>query len=376
MPMPSLPLMKTVKILAATAAALLLAACGPKTVIDGTLQDKADAPVIVKLLDVNKYQVLDTVKTDAAGAFSFKPELEKGCPEFIYLFYGDRKIASLILKQGDHVTVTADTLGNYTVEGSDESLLLQEVEGDYAQFMLDMARLSSDPDAAQELSRRYVDYYRRSVRYVMEHPKSLTSVPVLFHRVNDGLAVFDQPTDGILFGSICDSLKTVYPDSRYVKALENEATRRTNILQITQRLQDAEQVGYFNIDLPNLAGTKTKLSDVEAKVIMLYFWATTDEQKLFNMDTLIPIYKDFQGRGFEIYAVSLDVDKSAWASVVKAQELPWVNVCDTRGDQSPLIGQYGLKSLPAAYFLVDGEMDPNADIQDAAAMRRYLQSKL
>ena len=376
MPMPSLPLMKTVKILAATAAALLLAACGPKTVIDGTLQDKADAPVIVKLLDVNKYQVLDTVKTDAAGAFSFKPELEKGTPEFIYLFYGDRKIASLLLKQGDHVKVTADTLGNYTVEGSDESLLLQEVEGDYAQFMLDMARLSADPDATQELSRRYVDYYRRSVRYVMEHPKSLTSVPVLFHRVNDGLAVFDQPTDGILFGSICDSLKTVYPDSRYVKALENEATRRTNILQISQRLQEAEQVGYFNIDLPNLAGTKTKLSDVEAKVIMLYFWATTDEQKLFNMDTLIPIYKDFQGRGFEIYAVSLDVDKSAWASVVKAQELPWVNVCDTRGDQSPLIGQYGLKSLPTAFFLVDGEMDPNADIQDAAAMRRYLQSKL
>ena len=94
MPMPSLPLMKTVKILAATAAALLLAACGPKTVIDGTLQDKADAPVIVKLLDVNKYQVLDTVKTDAAGAFSFKPELEKGCPEFIYLFYGDTRIAA------------------------------------------------------------------------------------------------------------------------------------------------------------------------------------------------------------------------------------------------------------------------------------------
>ena len=74
--------------------------------------------------------------------------------------------------------------------------------------------------------------------------------------------------------------------------------------------------------------------------------------------------------------MSLDVDKSAWASVVKAQELPWINVCDTRGDQSPLVTQYGLNSLPAAYFLVDGDLDPNADIQDAAAMRRYLQSKL
>ena len=83
--------------------------------------------------------------------------------------------------------VTADTLGNYTVEGSEESLLLQEVEGDYAQFMLDMARLSADPDANQELSRRYVEHYRRSVRYVMEHPHSLTAVPVLFQRVNEGM---------------------------------------------------------------------------------------------------------------------------------------------------------------------------------------------
>ena len=236
--------MKTVRIFAALGAALLLAACGPKTVIDGTLKDKADAPVIVKLLDVNKYQVLDTVKTDAAGAFSYQAEIQEGCPEFIYLFYGDRKIASLLVKKGDHITVSADTLGFYTVDGSEESILLQEVENDYAQFITDMSRLVNAEDADQELSRRYVDYYRRSIRYVMEHPKSLTSVPVLFHRVNDGLAVFDQPTDGIVFGSICDSLKTVYPESRYVKALEREAERRTNLLQINQRLQDAEQIGF------------------------------------------------------------------------------------------------------------------------------------
>ena len=374
--MPFSPRMKTVKIVAALAVASLLAACGPKTVIDGTLQDKADAPVVVKLLDVNKYQVLDTVRTDASGAFCYKPELKENCPEFIYLFYGDKKIASLLLKPGDQVKVTADTLGNYTVEGSDESLLLQEVEGDYAQFMLDMARLSADPDDTAELSRRYVDYYRRSVRYVMEHPKSLTVVPVLFQRVNDGLAVFDQPTDGIIFGSICDSLKTVYPDSRYVLALEKEAARRNNILQINQRLNDARQVGFFDMELPTLSGANAKLSESEAKVVMLYFWATTDEQKLFNMDTLIPVYNEFHDRGFEIYAVSLDVDKTAWATVVRSQQLPWINVCDTRGSQSPYVSLYGLETLPAAFFLVNGEMDPNASVTDAASMRKYLQARL
>ena len=370
--------MKTARILAAAVAALLLAACGPKTVIDGTLKDKADAPVIVKLLDVNRYQVLDTVKTNASGAFTYKVDLPTANPEFIYLFYGDRKVASLLLNQGDRVKVVADTLGNYSVEGSAESLLLQEVENEYAQFLVDMDRFASSeaPDANQELSRRYVDYYRRSTRYVLEHSKSLTAVPVLFQRVNENLAVFEQPTDGILFQSVCDSLKTVWPESRYVKALEREAARRTNVMEISQALGRADEIGFFDIDLPATDGSQAKLSALDAKVVMLYFWSTTAEQKMFNMDALIPIYNEFHGRGFEIYAVALDADKTTWASAVRNQKLPWVNVCDTRSAASSYIGLYGIASLPTAYFLVDGELDGNANVTDAASIRTYLRSKL
>lgn len=370
--------MKTVKVLSVLATALLLAACGPKTVIEGTLKDKADAEVIVKLLDVNKYQVLDTVRTNTSGAFRYQPELKKNCPEFLYVFYGDRKVASLLLNQGDHVKVTTDTLGNYTVEGSEESLRLQEVENEYAQFLLDMSRLSAQegPEAAHELSRRYVDYYRRSVRYVMENTKSLTVIPVLYQRVNDGLGVFDQPTDGILFSTVCDSLKTVYPESRYVKALEKEATRRTQAMEMGQRIREAGEIGYFDISLPAMDGSEKKLSDMEGKVVMLYFWATTAEQKMFNLDALLPIYREFHGRGFEIYAVSLDVDKTAWASAVRNQALPWMNVCDTRGVNSPYINLYGISSLPTAFFLVDGELDGEASVKDAASIRAYLQKKL
>ena len=370
--------MKTARIIAAALAALTLAACGQKTVIDGTLAGKADAPVVVKLLDVNKYQVLDTVRTDVVGAFHCDVDIEKNCPEFIYLFYGDRKIASLLLNQGDRVKVHADTLGNYTVEGSPESQLLQEVESEYAQFLIDMDRVASSdaPDVNQELSRRYVDYYRRSLRYVVEHSKSLTAVPVLFQRVNDGLAVFDQPTDGILMNNICDSLKTVYPDSRFVKALEGEAARRNQVLELNQRLQSAREVGFLDMKLPTLDGSEVSLSQVEGKVVMLYFWATTAEQKMFNLDAILPLYNEFHGRGFEIFAVSLDADKTAWASAVRNQQLPWVNVCDTRGSDSPYVNLYGLSSLPAAFFLVNGELDGDADATDAASIRKYLQRKL
>jgi len=50
------------KFIALAAAAVALAACGQKAVINGTLADAPSSEVIVKLLDVNKYKVLDTVE--------------------------------------------------------------------------------------------------------------------------------------------------------------------------------------------------------------------------------------------------------------------------------------------------------------------------
>ena len=114
------------------AAVFAVAACGSKAKIDGTLESAPSSEVIVKLLEVNRYEVLDTVKTDAAGKFSYKVAVEKGQPEFVYLFYKDTKVASLLLETGDKVRVSADTLGKFTVEGSEESAKLAQIEQDYA----------------------------------------------------------------------------------------------------------------------------------------------------------------------------------------------------------------------------------------------------
>ena len=208
------------------------------------------------------------------------------------------------------------------------------------------------------------------------NPRSLTVVPVLFQQVNPSFPVFSQPTDGILMRSICDSLKTVYPESRYVKALEKEAERRLSQLEVNNRLLDAEEVGFIDISLSGMDGKERKLSENLGKVTMVYFWQATAEQKMFNLDSLVPIYEAFRAKGFEIFAVSLDEDKAAWASAVRNQNLPWVNVCDTRGAQSSYVFAYGVSKLPMAWFIVDGTIDQDARVSDAASLREYLRRKL
>lgn len=358
-------------------ALLVLASCGKNTRILGEVAQAPQQKIVVKLLEVNRFRDLDTLTTDASGAFSYGLNIAKGKPEFIYLFYGDRQIASLLLQKGDYVQVFTDTLGAYRVVGSEESLKLQKVENAYNACIRDMSRILARqeyPDAA--LSRRYVAYYRDRVSYVLSNAHSLTVVPVFFQQLNDGLPVFGQPTDGILMQQVCDSLKTVYPDSRYVKALEKEADRRMQAMRLNDKLKDAQEIGYVDLDLPGMEGTSVKLSEHLGKVTMVYFWSSTAEQKMFNLDALIPLYEEFHDKGFEIYAVALDEDKYQWATAVRNQKLPWVNVCDIRGVMAPCVPAYGVTSLPMAWFIVDGTIDADAGVRHAADIRNYLKKKL
>ena len=364
-------------VLGAILCAMLFSCDKGKTYINGVVKDAPESELIVKLLDVNRFQVLDTLKTGEDGAFSYTMDIKEAQPEFVYLYYKDRQVASLLLQKGDVVHVETDTLGAYKVEGSEESLNLQKVENAYNACVRDISRIITNPlQGNAAISRRYIAYYRDRVEYVIGHPYSLTVVPVFFQKINDGLPVFSQATDGLLMRSIADSLKTVYPESKYVKALEKEADRRVSEMELSAKIRQAEEVGYIDINLPGVEGKKIKLSDVESKVTMVYFWATTNEQKMFNLDALKPIYEEFHNKGFEIYAVSLNVDKAEWGKAMRNQNLPWVNVCDTRGVDSPYIGLYGVSSLPMAWFIVDGEIDTSANVRNAADIRSYLKKKL
>ena len=373
------------KIILAAAAVIGLAACTHTAKVKGVISDAPSSEVIVKLLNVNQYQVIDTVKTDAAGKFACKVEVAKGQPEFVYLFYGERKIASLLLAAGDRVTVLADTLGVSTVEGSEESVKLASVEADFAAAKSLMTAVSAkllsakESEAAElreQLSKAYIDYYRSRVLYIMQNSRSLTVVPVLFQNLTEALPVFGQATDAIHFTNAADTLETVYPDSKYVKALRKEAQKRVSQMELVSRITSAQQVNFLDIELPDNKANKVKLSDVHKKVTLVYFWTASDvAQKMFNLDVLAPVYEKYHDRGFDIYQVSLDVDNGLWARVIREQKLPWTNVSDISGGASRYVLAYNLTKLPSA-FLIGADSMVNATITDEASLSAAVEKAL
>ena len=374
------------KIISFVAAMVALVSCGSNARIDGTLTDAASSEVIVKLLETNRYEVLDTLKTDAAGHYSYKVDVAQGQPEFVYLFYKDRKIASLLLEAGDKVSVVSDTLGHSTFEGSEESVKLAEVEKAYAEALREFEDISllmgaatdqADFDRlAQDMSKAYVAYYRDRVRFIMENSKSLTVIPVFYQLLGENLPLFSQNTDAILFKNIADSLEIVYPESKYVKALRRDAEMRFGYLELQERIINADEVGYPEIELPDLEGKMRKLSDMESRVVIITFWSASQaEQNMFNIEFFKPLYEQYHSKGMDIYQVSLDVDKTLWATTVRAQKLPWTNVCDSRGGASPYVSLYNLSAIPAAFIIADGEL-VDGKVVDEASLRKLLDDLL
>jgi len=351
-----------------------------------TVADDPSGQVVVKLLDVNTYKLLDTLQLDKRGQASYKMEVAEAQPEFVYFFRGDKRLAAAVVLPGDRINIEADTLGKYTVSGSEESALLQQVDQSFSSFIAAMTTAMKplegntspelEEEVNKELSHLYVEHYREALKFMLEHPYSITNVPVAFQKVNDSFPVFNQETDGIHMSNIADSLQTVYPDSKYVKALAKEAERRMNLMRMNTSLRNAGEMSFPDIVASDIKGEKVALSELDSKVIIVHFWTATDAaQKLFNNDVLKPLYKDFHSKGLEIYAVGVDADKSLWASTVKSQELPWINVCDGLGVSSPIVRNYNLGALPSSVVLVDGEIT-SEDVSSTDKLRKLLNAKL
>ena len=328
-------------------------------VIDAQI-DGADAKqILVTKLSVNQLRFVDTLRTDSKGAVTGKIALTEETPNFYYLSYNGRRLVSLVLKPGDKVKLTADTLGrNVTVEGSQESALMQKYDMDLAAAVSQFESLSSQLGKAMEakdakaeaqlnaeLSKLYVKHKQNTIKSIMQNPYALANVQALYQSIMPGLPVFGGENDHFIFQRVHDSLATLYPESVYVKSLQEQIKAAEDLKLLAGRIENA--VNAKNVELASLEG----------KPFILMFWAVADpNQKMFNNE-LKEVYNKYKGQGLEIYQVAVDTDKTAWATAVKEQELPWISVCDGKGAASIAVASYNVTTIPSIFVF-----DRNGDI--------------
>ena len=142
----------------------------------------------------------------------------------------------------------------------------------------------------------------------------------------------------------------------------------TEIAKAEMSVSAPEQMATLKVGdkAPELAykdpdGNVRKLSELKGKLVLIDFWASwcrPCRAENPNVVRTYNVYKDKlfkNGRGFEIFSVSLDQNKNSWVQAIEKDGLLWENhVSDLQFWRSEGARIYNVNSIPAT-FLVDGD---------------------
>lgn len=348
-------------------AAMLTSCNNKKFHINGTVTEAKDSVLYLENMSLDGPVVVDSVKLDDKGAFSFSEKAPEA-PEFYRL-----RIAGQIINLSVDSTETVDVKASYpsmatgyTVDGSAECATIRELALKQIDLQNRVIAVQNNPNLGYDLTRdsigKLVAAYKEDIKrnYIYKAPMRASSYFALFQTLGNML-IFnprENADDVKVFAAVATSWDTYHPDALRGKNLHNiaiEGMKNVRIMRnkMASRNIDASKVNVsniINISLLDNQGNRRSLTDLKGKVVMLDFHVFGSNGSTKRIMEMRELYNKYHDRGFEIYQVALDPDEHFWKTQTAA--LPWISVRDPQGLQSQNLAAYNVSSIPT-FFLID-----------------------
>lgn len=348
-------------------AAMLTSCNNKKFHINGTVTEVKDSVLYLENMSLDGPVVVDSVKLDDKGAFSFSGKAPDA-PEFYRL-----RIAGQIINLSVDSTETVDVKASYpsmatgyTVDGSAECATIRELALKQIDLQNRVIAVQNNPNLGYDLTRdsigKLVAAYKEDIKrnYIYKAPMRASSYFALFQTLGNML-IFnprENADDVKVFAAVATSWDTYHPDALRGKNLHNIAIEGMKNVRIMRNKMAAQNIDASKVNVSNIIdislldnqGNRRSLTDLKGKVVMLDFHVFGSNGSTKRIMEMRELYNKYHDRGFEIYQVAFDPDEHFWKMQTAA--LPWISVRDPQGLQSQNLAAYNVSSIPT-FFLID-----------------------
>jgi len=184
------------------------------------------------------------------------------------------------------------------------------------------------------LTKNATDTKEIEYQFVKNNPNTIVSANL----VSVYCSTWGKDKVNELYNSFSNEIKNTY----YGKNILNFIRYNKNI-----KIGDP----YSDFSQNDINGKAVSLSNFRGKVVLLEFWGSWCSPCRESNPELVKLYADFKNKGFEIFGVAAETDKTQWLNAIQKDNLTWTNVTDFKGDKNKAALIYGVKSYPTNYLI-------------------------
>ena len=325
-----------------------------------TQAQKAPNPVVINghIADKGTYTkiYLDTLNGQNPWIFassiiesdgSFKLVAPITATDIFRLRLDDKNYMMLIITPGETISLKTSGSklgGNAQIEGSFHTQLLYSTMNNSQLFESRKAALNQQYNEIQSSPKRdslasiIISQFRandslQKVALIAQMEKQPASLAWIFFQdkldMTNDFAIIDK-TDAATFKA--------YPGNPFVLQHHQQ-------VEIERKTAIGASAPDISLTDPN--GKIRKLSSLKGKVVLIDFWASWCGPCRKENPNVVAIYGKYHEKGFEVYSVSLDKERSNWLAAIAKDNLTWPDhVSDLKYWKSEGAAAYGVTAIP------------------------------